>query len=221
MTTFATMRARIADELLDQGELTDAQISRCILSAIKHYEREAFWFNSKVAPFATVAAQELYTSADLADIPNIVTIDSMQVQSGSGSKARLVAVENNMIEDVQDGTVTGEPEQYSRYADKIRLYPIPAAVYTMSMSYIYKLTELAQDADTNAWMTECEELIRQSAKRLIAQDILYAPEVVSVAAQAESVAYSRLRKENRLRSPQKELRVNWPFNRPYFDASRG
>ena len=82
---------------------------------------------------------------------------SLQIING---KARLVAVENNMIEDVQDGTVTGEPEQYSRYADKIRLYPIPAAVYTMSMSYIYKLTELAQDADTNAWMTECEELIR-------------------------------------------------------------
>lgn len=221
MSDLGTMRARIADELLDQGELTSAQIDRSILSAIKHYEREGFWFNSKVATFATVAAQELYTSADLADIPNIVTIDSMQSQSGSGSKTRVRGVENNMIEDVQDGTVTGEPELFSRYADKIRLYPIPSSVYTMTMSYIYKLDTLAVDADTNAWMTECEELIRQSAKRLIAQDILYSPEIVSVAAQAESVAYSRLRKENRLRQPQKELRSGWPFNHVHFDALRG
>ncbi len=217
MTTLGTMRERIADELLDQGELTDAQIDRSIQTAIKHYEREGFWFNSKVGTFSTVVDQERYGVAANADIPYIVRVDSMQSQSGSGTKTRVQQVDNGLIEDVQDGSVTGEPEQFSRYGSEIRLYPIPSAVYTMTMSYVYKLPALSADADTNAWTDECEELIRQSAKRLIAQDILYSPEIVSMAAQAEAVAHARIRKENRTRQAQ-VLRPDWPLNRPFFDT---
>lgn len=219
MTTLLTMRTRIATEL-SKHALTATQINDAIRSAVKHYEREAFWFNQKVGTFSTVANQELYTSSALADIPDMIRIDAMLVSSGS-NKLRLRGVDSRSIDDVQDGTVTGEPEMYSRYADKIRLYPIPSAVYTITVSYIYKLATLAADADTNAWTDECEEMIRQASKRIIAADVLQDDEIAKRCAALEQVAYNRIRSENRNRQPQPELRANWPFNRQYFDAARG
>ena len=162
MSTYVTMRTRIADELLDSGALTNAQINNAILTAIKHYERKEWWFNQKVGTFSTVAAQELYTSSDLADIPKMVLIQSMLIGASSTTKKPLTNLDNKNIEDLQDGSVTGEPEYYARYADKIRLYPIPSAVYTVTASYIYKLTALSADGDTNAWTDECEELTAQA-----------------------------------------------------------
>jgi hypothetical protein len=144
----------------------------------------------------------------------------MMVASGS-NKVRLRGVDNRSIDDMQDGTVTGEPEMYSRYANKIRLYPIPNATYTITMSHVYKLDVLSDDGDSNAWTDECEELTRQAAKRILCSDILHADDMAKRYAELEQVAYRRIRSENRNRSPQPELRVNWPFNRQYFDANRG
>lgn len=220
MTTYLTMRTRIATEL-QAHPLTATQINSAIGSAIKHYEREPFWFNQTVGTFSTVVDQELYTVSDLSAIPDIVRIDSMQVTSGVSTKARLRGVDNRHIDDMQDGTVTGEPELYSRYADKIRLYPIPSAVQTITLSYVYKLTALSADSDTNAWTDECEEMIRHASKRIIAADVLMNDDIAKRCAELEQVAYNRIRIEHRHRQPQPDLRVNWPFNRPYFDANRG
>ena len=89
MSTYVTMRTRIADELLDSGALTNAQINNAILTAIKHYERKEWWFNQKVGTFSTVANQELYTSSDLTDIPDIVLIQSMLIGASSTTKKPL------------------------------------------------------------------------------------------------------------------------------------
>lgn len=212
MTTYVTMRTRIADELLDSGALTNAQINNAILTAIKHYERKEWWFNQKVGTFSTVAAQELYTSSDLSDIPDIVLIQSMLIGASSTTKKPLTNLDNKNIEDLQDGSVTGEPEYYARYADKIRLYPIPSAVYTVTASYIYKLTALSAEGDTNAWTDECEELIRQAAKRILATDILHADDLAVKFGGLEAGCFDRLREEYRTRMGQQYARVNWPFN---------
>jgi hypothetical protein len=218
MTTYAEMQTRIADEFVNEA-ITSDQIQNAIKSAIKHYEREPFWFNQTTSTFSTVAAQELYTSVDLADIANIIRIDSMQLTSGS-TKVRLRGVDNRHIDDLQDGSVTGEPELYSRYSNKIRLYPVPSAVYTIQIDHVYKLAVLSDDSDTNAWTDECEEMIRQASKRILAADILHADDMARRYADLEQVAYNRIRSENRHRQPQPELRANWPFNRQFYDANR-
>lgn len=221
MTTYGTMRTRILDEMVNDGALTAAQVNNAILTAIKHHERRPWWFNQKVGTFSTVANQELYTSSDLSDIPNIVQMQSLLVTSGSSTKAPLRAVDNSAIEDIQDGTVTGEPELFSRYADKLRLYPIPNAVYTMTASYVYKLTALSADGDTNSWTNECEELTRQAAKRIIATDIIHDDDLAMKFATLENTAIDVLLEENRTRLGSIPLRVDWPFNRPFFNAVTG
>jgi hypothetical protein len=217
MSTYGTMKTRIADEFVNES-ITTAQIENAIKSAVKHYEREAFWFNQKVGTFATVAAQEYYTTAANADIPDIVRIDSMR--SSEGNLLRAVSFDH--IEQMQDGSVTSPPGFYTRYKDQIRLYPIPDAVYTMTMAYIYKLTTLSADADTNAWTDECEEMIRQASKRILSTDILHADDMAQRYAELERVAYDRIRSENKDRSPQKLLRADGiPVSGNSFDVNRG
>jgi hypothetical protein len=116
---------------------------------------------------------------------------------------------------VQDGTVTGIPKQYSRYANRIRLYPIPDDAYTITMRYIYKLDALSADTDTNAWVDECEELIRQAAKRVLCIDVLMADDMAARFATIEKIAYDRIRKEDKDRRPQQFLRTDLGAARAY------
>jgi hypothetical protein len=214
MTTYGDMQSRIADELIDEA-ITTTHITRAIQTAIKHYQREPFWFNNRIATFATVADQEYYSSTDPADFENIVRIDAMSVANSTGSLAKMYGLENSLIEDVQDGTVTGIPKQYSRYANRIRLYPIPDDAYTITMRYIYKLDALSADTDTNAWVDECEELIRQAAKRVLCIDVLMADDMAARFATIEKIAYDRIRKEDKDRRPQQFLRTDLGAARAY------
>jgi hypothetical protein len=217
MTTYSAMQARIADEFVNES-ITTSQITNAIQTAIKHYERDPFWFNQKTGTFATVASQETYTTSANADIPYIVRIDSLR--SSFGNVLRPVSYDH--IQDMQDGSVKGPPGFYTRYENKIYLYPIPDAVYTMTMSYIYKLAALSAGTDTNAWVDECEEMIRQAAKRILCTDILHDDEMAQRYAELERVAYDRIRRENNQRNPQKFLRADGiPVSADSFDINRG
>jgi hypothetical protein len=213
------MRNRIADELANDGDITAAQINNAIKDSIKDYEADGFWFNQKVATFSTVAAQELYGAAALADIPNMVRISSMRIPLTDGIGS-IEGVANETIEDVQDGSVTGTPRLYSRFQNQIRLYPIPDAVQSIKVSYIYKLAELSADGDDNAWTSDCEELIRQAAKKRLCANILLSDEMAARYAVFEKQAYDGVRKENRLREPQQYLRADLPFGRHGYDYTR-
>ena len=134
MTTYAVMQARIADELT-RTDLT-SQIQKAILSAIKHYERTRFYFNASVTDtFSTVANQEYYGSAANAKIPNLVVIDALTV-TNSSIKYALANVPFTSVEEMQNGAITGLPAAFCYYAQQIRLYPIPDAVYTVTGSGI-------------------------------------------------------------------------------------
>ena len=219
MATYLDMRNRIADELANDGDITAAQINNAIKDSIKDYEADGFWFNQKVATFSTVAAQELYGAAALADIPNMVRISSMRIPLTDGIGS-IEGVANETIEDVQDGSVTGTPRLYSRFENQIRLYPIPDAVQSIKVSYIYKLAELSADGDDNAWTSDCEELIRQAAKKRLCANILLSDEMAARYAVFEKQAYDGVRKENRLREPQQYLRADLPFGRHGYNMDR-
>ena len=219
MATYLDMRNRIADELANDGDITAAQINNAIKDSIKDYESDGFWFNQKVATFSTVAAQELYGAAALADIPNMVRISSMRIPLTDGIGS-IEGVANETIEDVQDGSVTGTPRLYSRFENQIRLYPIPEAVQSIKVSYIYKLAQLSADGDDNAWTSDCEELIRQAAKKRLCANILLSDEMAARYAVFEKQAYDGVRKENRLREPQQYLRADLPFGRHGYNMER-
>lgn len=220
MTDYSTMRTRIADELANDGDITSAQINYAIQDTIKQYERRPWWFNQKTGTFSTVDGQEYYGSADLADIPDIVQIISATL-TVSSLKAPLRAVDYVTIDDEQDGSVEGEPRVFASFKEEIRLYPIPNGVYTVTLSYIYRLTALSADGDSNAWTTDAEELIRQGAKRRIALNYLESEEVAARFAVMEREAFAELQAENRRRWPNTVLRVPAMLPPNSFNITRG
>ncbi len=221
MATYGDMQTRIADELINDGDITTAQIQKAIQSTIADYVGEQFWFNEAVSTFSTVASQELYTSTDLAAIPNIIKILSMRTNNSNSYNGEINGVTNDQIEDIQDGSVTGIPNYYSRFANKIRLYPIPDAVYTVKVSYIATLSTLSADSDTNAWTEDAEEVIRQGAKKRLAADILHSDEIATRCAAMEKAALDGLRAENRNRRSQQFLRTDVPNMRRTFNIYNG
>lgn len=170
MTTYAVMRSRIADELA-RGDLT-TQIASAIQSAIKHHERKRFYFNEVIGTFSTVNAQEWYSSTDAAWIATAVDIDSLRVTI-SGRPFPMDKRTMAEMEDVSAGaTMTGTPSDWCYYRQQVRLYPTPNGVYTVTGSYIQRLTALSADGDSNAWTTDAEELIRLRAKIILFRDVI-------------------------------------------------
>lgn len=220
MTTYATMRNAIIDEMANDGALTNAQVNNAILRSIRHYERRPWWWNQKTATFSTVAAQEYYTSAALTDIPDIVDIKSATI-TVDGVKSVLTPVNFEDMDAQQDGNVTGDPVSYTLFKENIRLYPIPTATRTVTLAYIYRLTELSADSDSNAWMTDAEELIRQAAKKRVALDIFQADDIAARAGIMEKMAFDELEAENRRRRPQKLLTVPGMLATDSFNINRG
>lgn len=201
MTTFLVMQTAIAAELVNEP-VTTAQIKTAINRAIKLYRAKPFFFNQSVSgTFNTVASQQYYTSADLDAISTLSHIMNMKttISGTTGSTIPVKVRHNDDIEDIQDGTVTGIPAMYAYVNQSIRLYPIPNAVLAVTFAYYQRFAELSADADTNAWMTDGEELIRQRAKIILALDNLHADEIAMRCMPLEQGALKELHAETRRR----------------------
>lgn len=206
MTTYAIMKARIADDLA-RSDLT-SQIAQEILSAVKFYERHRFYFNTRVSDtFSLVANQEYYGSSDLAAIPNLITIDDMYV-TVSSVRYHVLQVPFDDIAAAQSGLIVRDPPfQFAYYAQQIRMFPIPSSARTVTMADLYRLTALSADSDSNAWTTDAEELIRNRAERILYSKIIKDMDAANEAAANEQEALRALKRETRLRQAPRELSI--------------
>lgn len=211
MTTYVILRNRIARECstVTTAAATpySAEIASAVLSAIAHYAREPFYFNTKTNTFNTVANQEYYSSSDLADIATLVQIHTLTYTTNS-IKIPLRSMDFEKINDWQTGAVIAPPAYFAYYKQNIRLYPIPDAVYTMTMAYVYKLTALSVDGDSNAWTTDAEELIRCRAKADLYGHLLKEYDAADRMTVREQQILASLKRESRLRRSNNMLRVD-------------
>lgn len=187
---------------------TLAEIKASILSAVDHYTRIPFYFlQSRALTFNTVAGQDYYTSADLADIPNIAHIDALSI-TVSGIISQLDRRSFDYIDALNSTTTSrGRPTDYCYYAKQIRLAPYPNAVYTIRIAGDIRLAELSADADTNAWMTDAERLIRFRASYDLWSNVLADETRASVAKRSEMEAYSALVAEGTQRGTSGRIRA--------------
>lgn len=220
MPTYADMRARIADELANDGDISTAQINYAIQDSIKFYQRRPWWFNVRMVTFYTTDDGEYYVSTPTATFDDMIEIQSMMV-TYNNVLSPMVAVDNLEIDFSQNGYVKGVPRVYSRTANKLRFYPIPNGSYLVSMTFVYKLAELSADTDENSWTSEAEELIRQSAKRRIALNYLQADDLATRFATLEREAYSEMLAEFRRRHPNTLLRASGIIERKRFNIITG
>lgn len=177
---YGVMQAEIAGDLTITG-LT-SEIKLAIQSAIRHYEQYRFWFNEGKATASTVnGTKSIAVPTDLIEEDTItITINSRVYE--------LEKKTYQYIESIDTGGITGYPTIYANYADQWWLYPVPNGVYTLSASYLKRLSALSADADTNAWMTKADNLISVRAMREIlihkVQDIPKADSLIPFEQQA-------------------------------------
>ena len=159
MSTYGTMIARIADEVAEPKLV--ARIPNAILAAIRFYESQRFWFLEGESTASTVSGQEnIAMPTDFLE-PDVLTITYTPANIRFTLKRRPWSwMRHHQV----DPDTTSRPRDWSYYADQIWLYPIPDQVYTLTISYLKRLTVLSALTDTNDWMTHAEELIRVRAK---------------------------------------------------------
>lgn len=199
MTTYLVLRQRVITELA-AFEVTADQVNDAIGTAIKYYERRPFWFNMNRGTFATVNAQEFYTLSNMSMTTDMIEVMSLTA-TNAGAVTQLIPVPNHVIDALASASTTGVPTHFSRHAESLRLFPTPAAAYTMTIRYINKLAALSADSSTNAWTDECEEMIRMASKRILSQDILMNVEMAKGFAELETVAYNAVVEEHNRRFP--------------------
>jgi hypothetical protein len=204
--TLAELRALITDDLID-NRLTVAQINRAINDAINFYERKEFYFNQTASTTESyvsvpiVANQEYYSSPS---IPDYVRITYIEARIG-GSQITLNPFQDADIAEVQNGQAQGLPRAFTYVNQKLRIYPVPTSSGTMLIQATTKGSDLTSDSQSNVWTIEAVELIRQSAKRRLAINILHDTDLAGIIAPMEQEAYDGLLAESRRRNAQRKL----------------
>lgn len=177
---YGSLLDAIADESRRPRATFGAQIERCVKEAINTSETETYWFNDATGlMFSTVANQEDYGSAALSTIPYLTDIEDVTVTIATSDKRRLTKASWDELHEMNsDGTSYGQPTHYAYAFKQIRLYPIPTAVYTVTIAASYTLTELSADGSTNCWVVrrEGEPLIRYRASALFYGTYLRLPD---------------------------------------------
>ena len=193
--TYGDMQTRIENELHRSDLATNNHITDAIKSAIKHFERERWYFNE------ATTSSSLTTSAGLATyaLPSdFMKLDSLKITI-NGWKNTVDPMPYNEMDarDAGNTATQGPPAWHAIYAEVLRLYPVPDGTYVQTISYQKRLPTLSASTDTNAWVDDLESLIRKKAKEIICREVMvdYA-QADQLLASIEQFEYPRARAEN-------------------------
>lgn len=204
MSTLATMKAEIADDL-DRDDLT-SQIATAISRAIKHFRDEQFWFcETRNLTITTVADTTAYTTfdagSDVSDVADVMLIrDVFSNEDGQLSKLRWITIEAwELMND--NSASTGEPYYWTLSEDTLRVYPVPDDDgYTLRLhAFVRRAEPAADDEAGNVWMTHAYELVRSEAKRRLAVNVLRDIELAQLMERERAREYSDLVSESNRR----------------------
>lgn len=194
MGTLTLLKSRVASDLA-RGDLTSSsdEVAYAISDAVAEYKGKRFAFNQARDTFDTTAGTEFYTSTTIPT--DIGEVDALTI-SVSGRRYKLdkwaFAYHEQMSNMV---TSRGQPTAWSWYAEQIRLYPIPDATYTVTISYLQRIDLQALDAESSVWTTQAENLIRACAEKILYRDVIRDASMFAAAQSAERDAYRRLMRE--------------------------
>lgn len=204
MTTLADLQADIADDVDDTTGEYDSQIIKAIQAAQRYCERYTFYFNeTRDLTFSTVDGQEWYDETDNANIPTLVRIHELYSEDTQGQRTTLIRKPPEDLETLSDNSAaSGEPYLWTYFDQKIRLYPIPGAtVYTIRMQLgPYRLTELSNPPDTNAWLDEAYDMMKARAKYILYKNTLKDPALAAEALNDYNDQFHSLKAETSSRS---------------------
>lgn len=205
---YGTMIDRIAAEL-ERSDLGSSSspgvIGSHINDAIRQHKARNWWFlqgPTSAALTSSTTASNSYVS----EYSGLIQLDSLRV-TVNGQLNELDPISFADMESLYDGNPSeGEPYKYTRYGARVRLYPTPDQIYTLTWSGLFEEATLSASADTNDWMTDGELLIRNTARMTICRDYLRDLEGAAACGPAIAGAIEALDREHMRRSPVRKLR---------------
>lgn len=191
MSALSVVRARIADDL-NRSDL-NTQIDKAINRAIEFYEKQRFWFNENTWTFVTVAGTESYTFST-ASTTDLLEIDQVTLTRTSTDIYPLDQITFQKLRQINTtGTTTrGAPSKFALYKSTWYLYPVPDAVYTVTIYGQKSYAAMTADADTNDFTTDAEDLIEARARWWLYANILKDVTQATVAKASEIEALQSL-----------------------------
>lgn len=201
MTTFSDIKSAIADDLDDTSGEYAAQISAAVIGAIRYCERAKYYFNqTRDKTFTTESGRDIYDGNDLPDVATLVQAQEVLIEAG-GQALPLDKITAEDMEVLAGTATAGQPTRYSYFAQQMRLFPTPDATYTIRLQLSpYRLVPLANEGDTNAWLSEAYDLVKARAKYILHKDTLKDANLAAEALNDYNDQHGALRKETDLRN---------------------
>jgi hypothetical protein len=190
MSTLGELKTRIIaklnrDDMGSGGDL-ETVLADAISEAIELHADEQFYFNR--------GSGSRSTTADVAYVARPTGVRVAKTVSYLGEPLDKVS-----LDEIEHRTETGLPSRWAENGDNIQLWPIPNAVYSLSVFGTQAITALANDAASNEWTEEGAPLIDAATRVILYRDVLRDDGGEAAATRAETKALSRLRRETRQR----------------------
>lgn len=188
-TTFLDVQNRINLDYLNRTDLS-AETKRSLIRAVRHYEKERFWFNTTATAInASTASTGMVLPADF------LALDFVTVRTVTGGSAdNIVSMRTFERVAYQNRSLTsGVPEEVALRGNSIHFFPRASSAFPVTIYYTHALTTLSADADTNDWLSAAEDLIvHHAAADMIANVLRGDPIQYANHKQWEAEAYALL-----------------------------
>lgn len=164
MATFAELQTNIANYFSRQD--LASTIQEAIRRAIKHYEREDFWFMDATGTFVTVSGTQDYTISATVGYANVEQV-IINYNNYRYEVDHINYLDINALDATQ---VFSTPSKWAENMGRLVFYPIPNGSYTVSYAYVTKVATLSASADTNVFTLHAEDLIEARASWWVAKN---------------------------------------------------
>lgn len=175
--------------------------------AIENYSDYQFWFNRASGTGNTVAATATITMP--------TGIRNAEVVSYIGIALRKVP-----LNEIEYRTETGPPSLWAEDEGAIHFWPIPDAIYAMSVYGNDSAGVPASGSASTIWTTTAYDLIAQATLKILYRDYLRDADGATLAQAAEAEALAKLQRETTKRGIA-PMSSDVPRGRYAFDITRG
>lgn len=201
MTTFRDLQDRINLDYLNRTDLTN-ETKRAIIRAIKHYEKNRFWFNMTSTALAIGSASvTVAVPADFLALDYVTVRDSSIDYVVTIRNFDRIAYKNQNMAGGVGSSASGIVAECAYFRNTLYFTPKPASATSLTVYYTQTFAALSADSDTNDWCSAAEDLIVHHATADMLANVLRVTDQSQIMAhkQWELEAYNQLKTGNDIR----------------------